>query len=91
VVFLNPLAADAPKTELAAMKLAVNEVQVHGQARRQAGDPGHQGLAVRFPRSYKSQHGAISALRARKRKRGILPDANRHVKLRSVLSATMAA
>ncbi len=49
-------AAAAPVAKLAAMELAVDEIKIDAQFRRQPGNPGDQGLAVRFTRCYEAQH-----------------------------------
>jgi hypothetical protein len=56
VVFLNLLPASASIAQLAAVQLAIDEVEVHAQAGRQPRNKGQQRLSVRFPGGMKLQH-----------------------------------
>ncbi len=55
-IFFDFLAAAAAVAELAAVQLVIDEGDVDGQTRGQAGDEGQQGLSVRFTGGVKAQH-----------------------------------
>ncbi len=56
-VFLDFLAAAAAVAELAAVQFVIDEVEVHGQGRRQAGKEGEERLSVGFTGSVEAKHG----------------------------------
>jgi len=78
LIFFNALAATAAMAELAAMQLAGNKFEVDGNAGGQPGNPGHQGLAVRFTGGNKSQH--VQRGLMFENKPTILPEATQRVK-----------
>src|SRR5713226_1058282 len=78
-VFLDFLAAAAAVAELAAVQFVIDEVEVHGQGRRQAGKEGEERLSVRFTGSVEAKHSrfgrssvAVPWLRVQRGRRGTL-------------------
>src|SRR5208282_3357319 len=78
LVLFDPLAPAAAVSELTAVQLAPDEIQVHRHAGGKPGNPGHQGLAVRLSGGDESQH--VQWRIGIGNKRRILPDAPPPVK-----------
>ncbi len=78
-VFFDFLTAAAAVAELAAVQFVIDEVEVHGQGRRQAGKEGEERLSVRFTGSVEAKHSrfgrssvAVPWLRVQRGRRGTL-------------------